>query len=281
MLGSGAGRLAYDLHAAAAAVVDGRRSTSIRCCWPSRAACTRVRRIDLYEFPVAPRDLASHALLRTLTAPARAAAGLHLVLADAKQPPFGRGTFDTVLTPWLVDVVDTDLPHLAATVNALLAPGGRWICTGTLFFQQADPALRFSSEEVRRDRQRRGFRAAGAGGSRQPYLASPASRHARIEEVVTFAVSKRARRRTAGAGAIALARRWAPPGAAGSGGGGSRAGAAGARVCRLAGRRPALDRATSPRGWCRSACCRRTEATGIVRDYLLRLHEEAELRPPS
>ena len=91
-------------------------------------------RLELYEFPVAPRDLASHALLRTLAAPRRAREGLHCVFADANSPPFAAGAFDTVVTPWLVDVIDADLAALAAVVNRLLAPGGRWLCTGTLFF---------------------------------------------------------------------------------------------------------------------------------------------------
>ena len=29
------------------------------------------------------------------------------MFGDAKQPPFAPGSFDAVVTPWLVDVVDT------------------------------------------------------------------------------------------------------------------------------------------------------------------------------
>lgn len=189
VLGSGAGRLAYDLHTAwrpgATIALDIN---------PLLMAVARRmyagERVELYEFPVAPRDLASHALLRTLSAPARAAAGLQLVFGDAKQPPFAPGTFDMVLTPWLVDVVDIDLPRLAATVNALLAPGGRWVSTGTLFFQTADPAHAYSSDEVVEIVQAAGYTAPTLVATRQPYLASPASRHAREEEVVTFVVQK-------------------------------------------------------------------------------------------
>lgn len=189
VLGSGAGRLAYDMHAALQPM-----ATIALDINPLLMAVARRmyagERVELYEFPLAPRDLASHALLRTLSAPARAAAGLQLVFGDAKQPPFAPGTFDAVLTPWLVDVVNIDLPRLAATVNSLLAPGGRWICTGTLFFRQSDPAQAYSSDEVIEIVSAAGFTAPEFVASRQQYLASPASRHSRIEEVVTFVVQK-------------------------------------------------------------------------------------------
>jgi ubiquinone/menaquinone biosynthesis C-methylase UbiE/uncharacterized protein YbaR (Trm112 family) len=189
VLGSGAGRLAYDVHAA----VQPQATVALDINPLLMAVARRMyagEKVELYEFPVAPRDLASHALLRTLSAPARAAAGLQLVFGDAKQPPFAPGTFDAVLTPWLVDIVDIDLPRLAATVNSLLAPGGRWICTGTLFFQQSDPAHAYSSDEVIEIVSAAGFTAPTFVASQQPYLASPASRHSRVEEVVTFVVQK-------------------------------------------------------------------------------------------
>jgi len=276
VLGSGAGRLAYDMHAA----LQPQATIALDINPLLMAVARRMyagEKVELYEFPVAPRDLASHALLRTLSAPARAAAGLQLVFGDAKQPPFAPGTFDTVLTPWLVDVVDIDLPRLAATVNSLLAPGGRWICTGTLFFQQADPAHAYSSDEVIEIVSAAGFTAPEFVTSQQPYLASPASRHSRLEEVVTFAVQKQQD--------VELPVKAEPP-------------------WLVDPRHPVpllpevADHtlALRVRGYVASLIDGRrsladiaarlveerllppTEATGIVRDYLLRLFDEAELR---
>lgn len=276
VLGSGAGRLAYDLHSAWRPEV----TVALDINPLLMAVARRVyagERVELYEFPVAPRDLASHALLRTLAAPARAEAGLHLVFGDAKQPPFAPATFDAVLTPWLVDVVDIDLPRLAATVNALLAPGGRWICTGTLFFQQADPEHAYSSDEVVEIVTAAGFAAPQIAASMQPYLASPASRHARTEEVVTFVVQKQRD--------VELPVRAEP-----------------AWLVDPRHPVPLLPEvadhtlALRVRGYVASLIDGRRslaeiaarlveerllppdEATGIVRDYLLRLHEEAALR---
>jgi SAM-dependent methyltransferase/uncharacterized protein YbaR (Trm112 family) len=189
VLGSGAGRLAYDLHE-----TGGPATTIAADINPLLAFVARRmfegERLELHEFPVAPRDLANHAVLRRLAAPKRARPGLHAVCADAFQPPLAQGSFDTVVTPWLVDIVDADLAEVAATINGLLAPGGRWVSTGTLFFQQRDPAQQYSTEEVAEVVTAAGFSSPSFEQRRVPYLASPASRHARNEEVVTFAVTR-------------------------------------------------------------------------------------------
>jgi SAM-dependent methyltransferase len=276
VLGSGAGRLTYDLHA----ILRPELTVAVDINPLLLGIARRMyaaERVDLYEFPVAPRDLASHALLRTLTAPARAEPGLHLVFGDAKQPPFAPGSFDTVVTPWLVDVVDTDFESLAATVNSLLAPGGRWVCTGTLFFQQAGPAQAYSSEEVQEVVAGAGFEPPDFKASRQPYLASPASRHARIEEVVTFAVHKQRE--------AELPLRPLPPWLADPrhpvpllpevADYALALRVRGYVAALVDGRRSMNDIAAK---LVEERLLPPAEATGIVRDYLLRLHDEAQLR---
>ncbi len=276
VLGSGAGRLPYDLHAILRPALTVAVDINPLLMGVARRMYA-AERVDLYEFPVAPRDLASHALLRTLTAPARAEPGLHLVFGDAKQPPFAPGSFDTVVTPWLVDIVDTDLECLAATVNSLLAPGGRWVCTGTLFFQQAEPAQAYSSEEVQEIVAGAGFEPPEFQASRQPYLASPASRHARIEEVVTFAVHKQRE--------AELPLRPLPPWLADPrhpvpllpevADHALALRVRGYVAALVDGRRSLSDIAAK---LVEERLLPPTEATGIVRDYLLRLHDEAQLR---
>ena len=189
VLGAGACRLAYDLHQrlrpqlavaldfnpffllAARRILDG-------------AA------IELYEFPIAPRSGADLALLRRHAAPASPAPGLALVLADAAAPPFQPGAFDLVLTPWFLDVAGEPVARIARRVNALLAPGGLWVNHGSLAFADAEPADAWSPEELLDAMPDAGFERPEPRESRQPYLASPASRHARIESVLTFAARK-------------------------------------------------------------------------------------------
>ena len=146
--------------------------------------------LELYEFPVAPRDLGAHAVLRTLAAPAPARPGLGFVLADAMQAPFAPGSFHTVVTPWLVDVIDADLADLAAAINGWLTPEGRWVNTGTLFFQQRDAVQCYAAEEVREVVADAGFAGVRWHEERIPYLHSPASRHARMEDCVTFVATR-------------------------------------------------------------------------------------------
>jgi hypothetical protein len=72
----------------------------------------------------------------------------------------------------------------------LLAPGGLWINHGSLAFTDAAPENAWSLEELMQALPRHGFAPADAREARQPYLSSPASRHARLESVVTFCTRK-------------------------------------------------------------------------------------------
>lgn len=191
VLGSGAGRLAWDVHHALAPTATVAADVN-----PLLLAVARRmyagETLELYEFPVAPRDAASHAVLRRLAAPRPAAPGLALVAADLRRLPFAAAAFDTVLTPWLVDVIDCDLDQTVAAVNRLLRPGGLWICTGTLFFEKHAAEHAHATEEVRQVAGEGGFHIERWSERRQRYLASPASRHARLEDVVAFAARKAA-----------------------------------------------------------------------------------------
>ena len=102
----------------------------------------------------------------------------------------GRAQFDLVLTPWFIDVAGEPVAQVARRVNALLAPGGFWVNHGSLAFADAAPAQAWSLEELVESLPSAGFARAEPRESRQPYLASPASRHARIESVITFCARK-------------------------------------------------------------------------------------------
>ena len=187
VLGAGAGRLAYDLHmrttAPLTAVLDFNPLLLIVA-----ERVTRGEAIELYEFPLAPR--AEAALLRTLSAPVPAREGLVHVLADAHRPPFRRGVFDTVVTPWLVDILPERFDLLCARVNTLLDDGGRWLNFGSLNFHDADPAARYGMDECLAALEENGFVDIAVEEREIPYLSSPASRHARRERVVAWSARK-------------------------------------------------------------------------------------------
>jgi SAM-dependent methyltransferase len=190
VLGAGAGRVVHDL--ARRADADAVTALDVN---PLLAIVGRRvmsgERVALYEFPLAPVDGNAFAILRTLAldeAPARAP--VHWVLADACEAPFAPESFDTVVTPWLIDVVDEELGRFAACINGLLRTGGRWVNTGSLVFSQPERGSRYTLDEVLELATAAGFSPPDVAEARLPYMCSPASRHGRVESVVTFGATK-------------------------------------------------------------------------------------------
>ena len=189
VLGAGAGRLAYDLH------------TSLNCSTTVALDfnpllvliarhVTNGSALEMYEFPIAPLRPDDDAVLRTLEAPAAAGESFHLLLGDALRPPFAKQSFDTVVTPWLIDVINDDLATLAARINGLLSDGGRWINFGSLAFASVRHSGRYSPAEVGDIVTENGFSDPVTSEATIPYMCSPASRHGRRERVFSFAAGK-------------------------------------------------------------------------------------------
>lgn len=190
VLGAGAGRLAYDFHQRTAASVTVAIDFNPLLSLVAKRVSTG-ERLELYEFPLAPRKPLEHAILRTLAAPKPARPGLHYVLGDVLRPPFRHAAFDTVVTPWLVDILPERFDALCARVNTLLGDGGRWLNFGSLSFHHADPTARYGIDECVAALDDNGFGAVAIDEREIPYLSSPASRHARVERVVSWSATKR------------------------------------------------------------------------------------------
>lgn len=187
--GAGAGRLAYDLHAAGDAPLTVATDFNPLLLFAARELYAG-RAVELYEFPIAPRRIEDQAVLRRLSSPGPARAGLLLVGADALQPPFADGAFDTVVTPWFIDIIGEPFARVAARINLLLKPGGRWINSGSLAFARAPHAERIGLEEALEMLPAAGFGAPHVREATVPYMRSPASRHSRLEHVVTWVAQK-------------------------------------------------------------------------------------------
>ena len=189
VLGGGACRLAYDIYQELkpASLI----ATDINPLLLLIAQrMTQGKAIRLYEFPLAPKDLESHAILRKCVAPKRTDSGFQLLFADALRPPFASSSFDTVMTPWLIDILPHDLSLIIRSANRILKPGGRWINFGSLAFNHAAAALNYSYEETLDLVASHGFRIVSVQRDRIPYMQSPASHHARLETVVSFVACK-------------------------------------------------------------------------------------------
>lgn len=191
VLGAGACRLAYDLHMKCRA-----RATIAMDFNPLLLLVAkqvmRGEKMELYEFPIAPKSADDMAVLRTLSAETPVRDGFHLVFGDILRPPFAVAHFDTVVTPWVIDIVTEDLPVLAAQINRLLGSGGRWINFGSLAFTHPDYSRRYGPAETIGIIEETGFDSPAVHEATIPYMSSPASRHGRQETVFTFSASKNA-----------------------------------------------------------------------------------------
>ncbi len=185
--GAGAGRLAWDLHQGGDSALTVATDFNPLLLFVAREMFAG-RPLELYEFPIAPID--RQAVLRRLESPGGTRDGLVLVAADALQPPFADGAFDTVITPWFVDIIGEPFARVAARVNLLLKPGGRWINSGSLVFSRAAHADRIGLDEVRELLPAAGFADLQLRENTIPYMRSPASRHSRLENVVSWVVRK-------------------------------------------------------------------------------------------
>jgi hypothetical protein len=192
--GAGAGRLAYDWHQETGATTTIALDFNPLLVWLGRRIASG-ETIELYEFPLAPRDEEHTAVLRQLRAPAPARPGLEFVVADVHRAPFGAKTFDTIVTPWLVDILPGDFAELCGQINHWLADGGAWINFGSLNFHRSDPAAQLGPEECAEILGREGFEVERQADTEIPYLCSPASRHGRRETVLSWCAAKRSHRK--------------------------------------------------------------------------------------
>lgn len=147
--------------------------------------------VEAYEYPVGPRGLASSAVLQRLCCREPRPSGLILALADARTPPFGPGTLDSVLTPWFIDVVAADLPETIATIARVLRAGGIWLNQGPLRFA-GEASRRYSIEEVRALVHAGGFDIVAELAEDEPYFDSPHAGSRRLETVYGFAARRAA-----------------------------------------------------------------------------------------
>jgi len=193
VLGAGGCRLAYDLH-----VQCGATETAVVDIDPFLLAIAeaviRGVAVSLTETSVNAPEVDPVGRAWTLSAPSGPLGPevFHFFLADGTEPPFVDQTFDTVVTPWFIDQVPTDLEAMLRRVHGLLVPGGRWINHGPLIYRPDALGIArwYTRQEI--------FDLAGAVGFRmgawesvaQPHLVSPLTGRGLIENVLTFEASR-------------------------------------------------------------------------------------------
>jgi hypothetical protein len=189
VLGAGGGRLAYDLHQRLEPLATVALDLNPLLLLVTQAVASG-ETVTLTEFPLAPKRAEYSAITRTLAAPESARPGLQPVLADALRAPFPAHSFDAIVTPWFVDIVEAPFADTCARVNTLLADGGTWVSFGSLTFTSPEIDAALSFEEAVDTVTSHGFNILEIDETDIPYMNCPQSRHGRIESVVTMKAAK-------------------------------------------------------------------------------------------
>jgi len=190
VLGAGAGRLAYDLH------VTKRASLTVALDIDPLVALVAQQmgsggRIELTEARSNATEMTRFGVLRTLQAPAGPVERFHVLLANGLNPPLREQMFDTVLTPWFIDVVPADLRDFMSVLSRVLVPGGRWINYGPLLFPPSRPAAyRYAREEVAEIAQAAGFDITRETDELVRFAYSPLAARGRLEHCIAFSAQK-------------------------------------------------------------------------------------------
>ena len=188
VLGSGAGRLTYDLHQHyQPQLTIGLDFNPLLSLIAAKLAAGET--VHLREFPIAPKSIDAYGIEHALHCEP-AAPGLYWIVGDTHRPPFPPQSFDTIVTPWLIDIIPEQLETFMSRINNLLSDGGVWINFGSLSFQNVHPAQQYSLEECQELMTQKGFETATVESRAMSYLSSPVSRHGRSEEVLAWATKK-------------------------------------------------------------------------------------------
>ncbi|HET6150122.1 MAG TPA: methyltransferase domain-containing protein [Polyangia bacterium] len=193
VLGAGACRLAYDLH-----VHCGGTETVVVDVDPYllgvAEAVIRGGVVSLTESSVNAPEVDPVCRRWSLTAPSGplSEAVFHFFLADGTEPPFLDHAFDTIVTPWFIDQVPTDLEGLIRRLHRLLAPRGRWINHGPLIYRpDALPVARwYTRQEIFNLSTAIGFHIRAWERTTLPHFVSPLSGRGLLENVLTFEASR-------------------------------------------------------------------------------------------
>jgi SAM-dependent methyltransferase len=189
VLGAGGCRLAYDLH-----VQSGATETAVLDIDPFllviAEAVIRGADVSLTETSVNAPEIDPVSRAWTLSAPSGPLGPerFHFFLADGTAPPFADQMFDTVVTPWFIDQVPTDLEALLRQVHGLLVPGGRWINHGPLIYRPEALGIArwYTRQEIFELAASVGYRMGAWESAPQPHLVSPLTGRGLIENVLTF-----------------------------------------------------------------------------------------------
>ncbi len=188
VLGAGAGRLALDVHRAWQPSIT--VATDINPLLVMAAEyLLQDQTLQFVEFPLQPRNSDCAAIGHEIKGEKKPD-NFHFVFSDATKPSFQAEAFDTVVTPWFVDIQPLEFGRFLRQLNQYMPKGGKWINFGSLVFNQNRDALCYSIEEVQEIAASQGFKIENIEEHEIPYLKSPYNAGYRVERVWSWSAEK-------------------------------------------------------------------------------------------
>lgn len=147
--------------------------------------------LQMVEYPQLPKEsqfVAKKHFVST-TSPLE---NFHLLFADGQSLEVPAGAFDTILTPWFIDIIPRNFSELASHLNQHLSLGDKWVNIGLLAFERNELSERLTPDEVRETLELSGFNLEKFEIRDLPYLHSPYSAIKRTDSVLIFSAIKKA-----------------------------------------------------------------------------------------
>ncbi len=192
VLGAGAGRLSYDIGLAF-------QPDNVILCDHNPLLLkiahemTHGENVELFEFPVSPKkpeDVVRLHKMKNSHYSKEIASKFSFICGDIFDKIFKQKYFDTILTPWLIDILPYHPSKIISRVNELLPIDGIWINFGPLGFQSESKINHYHQNEIIEMLEEGGFKVDRQLNETIPYLASPYSKQFRSEEVWSFTAKK-------------------------------------------------------------------------------------------
>lgn len=187
VIGAGAGRLSWDLHCVLQPYVTIAMDFNPLLSFLSKSLINDNNIIEWHEKIDFPQQQLPHLHKWQLKCP-KSEPQLHQswipILADAWAMPFAPHSFDYVITPWFVDVMNRDCKQLIAQLDKMLKPNGYWINYGPFLYNENLPVSeKYTSEEIKELLMLSNFTVINEVTTQIPYSCSPLNKCGRIEQV--------------------------------------------------------------------------------------------------
>ncbi len=188
-IGSGAGRLSWDLHLELDPELTLALDKHPLLAYVSKLMARDGAALEFPETRLYPHEGlgAEHVWNLGSQGDAERRQRWHIMAADVWAAPLQPASFDLIVTPWFADINGRDCKDLIGLVDNLLKPGGYWLNHGPFLYPDDLPdAQKYTPQELRELLELAGFSRSHDEFRQMPYTWSPLSERGRTEEVWTF-----------------------------------------------------------------------------------------------